>query len=233
MMNIFYKKELTEGVNNLSEEESRHCSQVLRHPKGDEILIFDGIGGKHRAMLTQVSKKMCAFEIQSSEIVPKKRFKIHLAIAPTKNIDRMEWLTEKLSEIGVDEITFIQTKHSERKKLRVDRLEKKAISAMKQSGNPFLLQINNLTSFNDFVSGCESDLKLIAHVDESHTYLKNMLKAKRSVTILIGPEGDFSKEEVAFAKEMGFQPVSLGQNTLRTETAGFVACCMVNIENSY
>ena len=109
--------------------------QVLRHQKGGEICIFDGNGGKHTAILTLVSKKTCAFEIVRSETVPGKSFYIHLAIAPTKNADRMEWLIEKLSEIGVDKVTFIQTQHSERKKLRLDRLQKKAISAMKQSGN--------------------------------------------------------------------------------------------------
>ena len=232
-MTIFYKKELIKGINTLSEDESKHCAKVLRHQKGDEILIFDGNGGQHRAILTQISKKLCEFEIQSSEISPEKGFSIHLVIAPTKNIDRMEWLTEKLTEIGVDEITFLQTKHSERKKLRLDRLEKKAISAMKQSGNPFLPKINDLTNLNDFVSDCKTDLKLIAHVDTSHLYLKKAIKPDCSVTILIGPEGDFSTDEVAFAKGSGFQPVSLGQNTLRTETAGFVACCMVNVENSY
>ena len=232
-MTIFYLKKLIQGVNTLSEDESRHCAQVLRHQKGDEILIFDGNGGKHRAILTQVSKKLCEFEIQSSEIAPEKGFSIHLGIAPTKNIDRMEWLTEKLTEIGVDEITFIQTKHSERKKLRLDRLEKKAVSAMKQSGNPFLPKINNLTSFHDFIKDCNSDLRLIAHVDNSYTYMGDLLQKDRSFTILIGPEGDFSREEVGIAKNNGFQPVSLGQNTLRTETAGFTACCMVNFKNLF
>ena len=232
-MTVFYKKQLIDGVNSLSEDESKHCAQVLRYQKGDEILIFDGKGGKHQAVLTLVSKKVCEFEIQSSEVVTEKSFYTHLAVAPTKNADRMEWLTEKLTEIGVDEITFIQTKHSERKKLRLDRLEKKAVSAMKQSGNPFLPKINSLVNFNDLTSACTSELKLIAHVEGSHSYLKDTLKPERSVTILIGPEGDFSVEEVALAKEKGFQPVSLGQNTLRTETAGFVACCMVNTVNQY
>ncbi|WP_424961646.1 16S rRNA (uracil(1498)-N(3))-methyltransferase [Ekhidna sp.] len=232
-MTIFYKKDINQGINLLSEDESRHCAQVLRHQKGDEILIFDGNGGKHQAVLTQVSKKKCEFEIHSSEIAVDKGFSTHLAIAPTKNIDRMEWLTEKLTEIGVDEITFIQTKHSERKKLRLDRLEKKAISAMKQSGNPLLPEIKELATFKDFVSECNTDLKLIAHVDSSYIYLQNALQPDSSVTILIGPEGDFSADEVAIAKASGFQLVSLGQNTLRTETAGFVACCMVNVENSY
>lgn len=232
-MTIFYKNDLSEGSNTLSEEESKHCAQVLRHQSGDGILIFDGKGGKHKAILTQVSKKRCEFDIISSEITPKKPFRIHLGIAPTKNADRMEWMVEKLSEIGVDEVTLIATKHSERKKLRLDRLEKKAISAMKQSGNPFLLQLNELTDFKKIISSCETDTKIIAHVDETHDYLANVIKSNESVTILIGPEGDFSLEEVEMAKQSGFQTVSLGKNTLRTETAGFVACCLVNFKNLF
>ncbi|MEO9485383.1 MAG: 16S rRNA (uracil(1498)-N(3))-methyltransferase [Ekhidna sp.] len=232
-MTIFYQKSVLTGEKMLSEEESKHCAQVLRHQKGDEILIFDGNGGKHRAVLTQVSKKSCVFDLIESKYAPKKKFFIHLAIAPTKNVDRMEWLIEKLSEIGVDKVTFLQTQHSERKKLRLERLEKKAISAMKQSGNPFLLQINELTPIDQFISDTSTDIKLIAHVDDSYEHITSKLQANSSTTLLIGPEGDFSMEEVQKAKNADFQTVSLGENTLRTETAGFVACCIVNSINRY
>ncbi len=232
-MTIFYQKSIQGGENSLSEEESKHCFQVLRHQKGDEILVFDGIGGIHRSILTQVSKKRCEFEIKESNYAPEKNFHIHLGIAPTKNADRMEWMIEKLSEIGVDEVTFIQTQHSERKKLRLDRLEKKAISAMKQSGNPFLLKTNELISLKSFLGSVNSDFKLIAHVDDSHQYLTEAIQSDQSITILIGPEGDFSLEEMSLAKASGFKAVSLGQNTLRTETAGFVACCMINSTNKF
>lgn len=232
-MTIFYKNDIKDGVNTLSEDESKHCVQVLRHQKGDEIIVFDGKGGKHRSILTLINKKSCEFEILKSEVASPKSFSIHLAIAPTKNMDRMEWLIEKLSEIGVDKVTFIQTKHSERKKLRIDRLEKKAISAMKQSGNPFLLQLNELTSYQKLISECESDLKVIAHVDSDYQHLGRILNQNESVTILIGPEGDFSLEEVKQAKSAGFQTASLGKNTLRTETAGFVACCFVYVMNQF
>ncbi|WP_420575601.1 16S rRNA (uracil(1498)-N(3))-methyltransferase [Ekhidna sp.] len=232
-MTIFYEKGIKKGVNRLSEDESKHCAQVLRHQVGDEILIFDGNGAKHHAVLTSISKKACEFEITSTEESPGKNFSIHLAIAPTKNMDRMEWLIEKLCEIGADEVTFIQTKHSERKKLRMDRLEKKAISAMKQSGNPFLLRLNELTDFKTFINGCQNECKLIAHVDKSHNYIQDHLTKNSSVAMLIGPEGDFSKDEVTAATQSGFKPVSLGHNTLRTETAGFVACCIVNFVNQF
>lgn len=232
-MTIFYEKEVINGIRHLSEEESKHCLQVLRHKTGDEILIFDGNGGKHQAVLTQLSKKMCSFDIISSKVQPQKNFSIHLAIAPTKNADRMEWLVEKLSELGVDELTLLQTKHSERKKLRVDRLEKKVVSAMKQSGNPFKLKINELINFHEFLKSSNSDHKLIAHVDSTHRYFGNSIVPNKSIGILIGPEGDFSKEEVSTAIDSDWKPVSLGQNTLRTETAGFVACCAVNFANNF
>lgn len=231
-MTVFYEKEVINGARTLSEEESKHCSQVLRHQTGDEVIIFDGIGGKHRAVLSEVTKKSCSFDILSSQIEPTKDFSIHLAIAPTKNADRMEWLVEKLSELGVNEISLLQTKHSERKKLRIDRLEKKVISAMKQSGNPFKLKINEVVNLHEFLKTNTSDTKLIAHVDPSHPHIGSLLKPSRPVCLLIGPEGDFSQEEVAVAVDAGFQPVSLGNNTLRTETAGFVACCAVNLVNN-
>lgn len=232
-MTIFYHNTLKEGENELSEEESKHCSQVLRHKAGDAIMVFDGNGGQHGSVLTQVGKKKCIFEITESNYAPNKSFKIHLGLAPTKNADRMEWMIEKLSEIGVDEVSFIQAQHSERKKLRLDRLQKKAISAMKQSGNPFLLKINELIPFQQFIKESTSDLKLIAHVDDSHQYLSEAALQQKSIIILIGPEGDFSNDEISKAKDAGFQTVSLGQNTLRTETAGFVACCMINTINKY
>ncbi|WP_421762809.1 16S rRNA (uracil(1498)-N(3))-methyltransferase [Ekhidna sp.] len=232
-MTIFYQNKIQKDSGTLSEEESKHCAQVLRHEKGDEIVIFDGKGGKHRAILTEVTKKSCEFDIIESKHAPQKSFHIHLAISPTKNADRMEWLIEKLSEIGVDEVTFVLTKHSERKKLRLERLQKKAISAMKQSGNPFLLQLNELQPLSTFLENCNSELKLIAHVDESHQYISDSLHPNKSIVLLIGPEGDFHSEEVKKALERGFNAVSLGQNTLRTETAGLVACCAVNLINNY
>ena len=232
-MSIFYKKNTQSGKNILSEEESKHCALVLRHQQGDEITVFDGVGGKHQAMLTKIAKRACEFEIIETITLPQKPFNIHLGIAPTKNMDRMEWMVEKLCEMGVDEVSFIKTQHSERKQLRLDRLEKKAISAMKQSGNPFLLQLNDLVDFDSFISSEQRDIKLIAHVDPSHSYISKKLQKDRPVSILIGPEGDFSSEEVENATKAGFEMVSLGTNTLRTETAGLVACCSINIVNQY
>ena len=232
-MAIFYQRDVQEGINKLSEEESRHCTLVLRRKAGDEITVFDGNGGKHHAILTHITKKACEFEVVSSEKAESKHFSVNLGIAPTKNADRMEWLIEKLAELGIDEVTFIQTHNSERRKLRLDRLEKKAISAMKQSGNPFLLKINPLVDLESFVENSDADIKLIAHVDKTNDYLTDLIQPKKRVSVLIGPEGDFSPEEITKTKKCGFKAGSLGQNVLRTETAGFVACCLINNANRF
>lgn len=230
-MNKFFDPDIHEGVNQLPEVDSKHCAQVLRHKQGDKVLVIDGKGGIHTSVLTKVSKTTCEYEILESKNVTPTQFKTHLIIAPTKNTDRMEWLIEKLCEIGVDKVTFVATQNSERRKLRLDRLEKKAISAMKQSGNPFLMELQDLTAFDQIIESEDSTLKLIAHVDQNHRYIGDLLLPNKEVAILIGPEGDFTKEEVEKAFKTGFQPVSLGINTLRTETAGFAACCFVNFIN--
>lgn len=232
-MTVFYQNPVKDGMNTLSEEESRHCALVLRKKVHEEVVIYDGHGGIHQAVLTKVSKAQCQFEVLTTKNVQRRPFSIHLAIAPTKNADRVEWMVEKCCEIGVETITFIETSHSERRKLRLDRLEKKAISAMKQSGNPFLMQINAVTSFNDFLIAEREGLKYIAHVSPTHIYFTEALKPSLPITILIGPEGDFSEDELTKATAVGYEPVSLGNNTLRTETAGFMACCIVNVFNQY
>lgn len=232
-MNRFYDINASEGLGTLSDEESRHCTLILRNKVGDEIIVMNGRGGVFRCLLTNVSKGKCDYKVIESEISDPKDFKIHLMIAPTKNMDRMEWLIEKLSEIGVDKVSFIATHHSERRKLRNDRLEKKAISAMKQSGNPYLLKVRDLTFFSDVVDNELSESKVIAHVSKEHQHIGNIMQPKKDTAILIGPEGDFTPEEMKLALGKGFEPISLGTNTLRTETAGFVACCHVNFINRY
>lgn len=232
-MNTFYVNEIKSGVRALPEEEAKHCFVVLRLKIGDEIRIIDGNGGIFYSKLTLVTKKSCDFEIIREETVPIKPFSIHLAIAPTKNTDRIEWMIEKLGEMGVDEVSFIKTEHSERSKLRIDRLQKKAISAMKQSKSAYLMKINDVIPFKTFVTTSISQLKFIAHVDATHQYLATVTKPNQSVTILIGPEGDFSRDELALSQQKGFHPISLGKNTLRTETAGMVACQIINTINQF
>lgn len=232
-MNRFYDKDAQPPYGQLSEDESKHCLRIFRHQVGDQIEVLDGKGSVHLCEIAEVSKKGCGYTILSTERSLPKDFSIHLAIAPTKNADRMEWLVEKLTEMGVDQVTFLITDHSERKKLRIDRIEKKTIGALKQSGNPYLPIINHHVTFGEFLSKPRNGSKFIAHVDGSHSYLGDAAKAKDDIILLIGPEGDFSDDEVTTAKENGYTPVSLGTNTLRTETAGLVACNQINMINKY
>ncbi|MEM0940102.1 MAG: RsmE family RNA methyltransferase [Bacteroidota bacterium] len=232
-MNRFYDENARKGPNVLSEEESKHCSLILRHRQGDKIVVLDGQGGIHKSLLTQINKRSCTYEILESNYAKKKDFEVHLVIAPTKNVDRIEWLVEKLEEAGIDKITFIETQNSERRRLRLERLEKKAIGAMKQSGSAFLMEINGLVNFNSILSKIEGGIKLIANVSTSPTHISKYLKPNQNTTILIGPEGDFSPNELKLAKDQGFIPISLGNNTLRTETAGLMACCFIHFINRF
>ena len=231
-METFYKPNLENQPGFLSEEESKHCATVLRKKEGDQIHLMNGKGVIQLCQLSRIDKKRCEYNLLKEESVSSKPFRIHLAIAPTKNADRMEWMIEKLQEIAVDEVTLLSTAHSERSRVRIDRLDKKAISAMKQSRHPFLMQINELTSLDDFISKVDTQTNLIAHLGD-HPYLMDIIGPKTSTTILIGPEGDFSENEVKLAEQQGFKPVSLGHTTLRTETAGLMSCHFVNIKNSY
>ena len=232
-MNAFYHKTVKTGMNALNEDETIHCVHVLRHQVGDEILILDGKGGQYHSIITSISKKNCSFQVIKSIKAPKKPFRIHLAIAPTKSIDRMEWLVEKLTEIGVDEISLIQTKNSERRKIRIDRIEKKALSALKQSKNTFLPQVNRLIGMEQFINEEWPQKKLIAHVNPGLKHISEAVSPEEEVVILVGPEGDFTDAEVALAIKNDFLPISLGPNTLRTETAGLVACGAINLLNKY
>ncbi|HCX24961.1 MAG TPA: 16S rRNA (uracil(1498)-N(3))-methyltransferase [Cytophagales bacterium] len=232
-MIYFYHPDITKGLLELPEEEHQHCSKVLRKVAGDEIGVYDGIGGDYTVRLTEVSKKSSRFEIIEKRQLSRKQFYNHIAIAPTKNTDRIEWFVEKACELGVDEISFILTKNCERNKMRIDRLEKKAVSALKQSKSGYLTQINELTRFSDFLKNASADAKHIAVVEPSLPYYSALLSIRQSVITLIGPEGDFSEDERKAAENAGFQKISLGSSTLRTETAGLMAGHFVNMINEY
>jgi 16S rRNA (uracil1498-N3)-methyltransferase len=169
--------------------------------------------------------------VEEKQEYEKKDFYIHLIIAPTKNMDRMEWMLEKCVEIGIDEISFIQTRYSERKEIKTQRLEKIAIGAMKQSLKAYLPKINEMISWKDFLKKENSEnFKMIAHLEEGNRkFIQPFAKPNSKYAVLIGPEGDFSPEEIKQAIEKGFQPVTLGNSRLRTETAGLVACHTLNI----
>lgn len=234
-MNYFYQPHISHSNQKLEGDEFTHCTRVLRSRVGDHIGILDGKGGFYQVEITSIQSKNLNFQVLEEEHKPAKPFHHHIAIAPTKNIDRVEWFVEKACELGVDEISFILTKNSERNKLRIDRVEKKAISALKQSKSGFLTKINELVKFPSFIkSAAESTTaKHIAYVADGLPYFADQVKPLSPSITLIGPEGDFDPSEVEMALDSGFQKISLGNNTLRTETAGVVAAQFVNIINKY
>ncbi len=228
-MQLFYCPEVVDGSDFLNLEESRHCVKVLRKIVGDLIHITDGSGKFYEAQLTDLNPKKCSFKILSSTSAKKNNYSIHIAIAPTKNSDRIEWFIEKAVEIGVDKISFIQTSYSERKNINLTRIQKKAVSAMKQSvraGLPELVPMEKLKLFLD--SNIEQQ-QFVAHLEgESTPYLEHLAHPGNSYLVLIGPEGGFSDEEILMIKEKHYEVAKIGDYRLRTETAGIVACTMLN-----
>jgi 16S rRNA (uracil1498-N3)-methyltransferase len=233
-MQLFYQPRISEGLQFLDPDESRHCLKVLRKKPGDTIDVTDGKGSIFKARITNSDPRKCQLEIEGRKIVNAPDHYIHIGIAPTKNMDRMEWLVEKCTEIGVDEISFFVSSNSERKVLKNDRLSKKMISAMKQSIKARLPKLNELISFTSFIESVNPDVnKYIAFVDpENPISLMNAAVKKQKYCVLIGPEGDFTKEELDLAQSKRFKKVNLGTSRLRTETAGIVACHTLKLINS-
>ena len=231
-MTLFYVPNLaTEHV--LPEEESLHAVKVLRLKVGDGLVVVDGVGGYHIAKITLPHPKRCAFELIESQFEFGKRdYKLHIAIAPTKNMDRLEWFVEKATEIGIDEITPIICRFSERKMVKAERLEKIIVSAAKQSVKAYFPKLNPQCTFDELIKNHQATQKFIAHCYNSEKrQLKTEIVPAKDMLVLIGPEGDFSKEEVDKAIKSGYLPVSLGESRLRTETAGVVACHTVSLMN--
>ena len=224
-MNIFIAS-VEKKLATLTSEESWHCAKVLRKKTGDNIQLIDGIGNFYEGVLEIVSDKKCTANVTSGPILQDKRnYYLHLAIAPTKQIDRIEWMIEKAVEIGIDEISFISCKNSERTVIKIDRIIKIVESAVKQSLQAYLPKINDLTSFKEIINSRSADQKLIAHCyNEEKNDLKQTEFKNKSTLILIGPEGDFSMDEVDMALKNNFKAVSFGSNRLRTETAGLYVC---------
>lgn len=227
-MLLFFQPNISQN-HFLDIEDSRHCVKVLRKTTKDLIYVVDGVGGLYACEITKANDKKCEFKIISEQRNFQKRDNyLHIAIAPTKNGDRLEWFIEKCVEIGIDEISLIQTKHSERKQQKIERLEKIAISAMKQSLKAYLPKINELLPFEKFLKTVKQEQKFLAHLTDDSKPLVSLLKPQLSYCIMIGPEGDFSNEEILQAKEEKFEWVTLGKSRLRTETAGIVACTLSN-----
>lgn len=222
-------------VNELPAEEASHAVRVLRLDAGDEMMLMDGQGCFYRAAVTMASNHHCMYAIQ--ETLPQQRpwqGHIHLAIAPTKLIDRMEWMIEKAVEIGVDEISFLDCQFSERRVVKTARLDKIVVSAMKQSRKAWKTELHEMVSFKDFINVHQDGARYIAHCYEEveRSFLFKDLRhlpATESVTVMIGPEGDFSIDEVHEAVAHGFHSVHLGSSRLRTETAGLSAIMMAQL----
>ncbi|MFK7812444.1 MAG: 16S rRNA (uracil(1498)-N(3))-methyltransferase [Maribacter sp.] len=234
-MQLFYNPLLDNSAAQFtfSEEESKHIVKVLRKKEGDVLHITNGKGYLFEAKIIDAAVKKCKAEIVDTDKKHQKMYWFHLVVAPTKMNDRFEWFLEKATEIGVNEITPIICENSERKVVKMERMQKVIQSAMKQSLQTFLPKLNPPISYKDFMSVSHEGLLFIAHCeDEEKLDLKRRVAPDKDITVLIGPEGDFSKQEINQAYEKGFIPVSLGENRLRTETAAIVACTTVNMINN-
>lgn len=234
-MQLFYIAELKESSTDIAFDkiESRHIIKSLRKKEGDLIYITNGENLLFKGEITAANEKKCQVHILSvTQKKSNRKYKLQLAIAPTKSNDRFEWFLEKATEIGIDTIFPIISTHSERKVIKKDRLNKVLLSAMKQSLQYQLPVLHDLHSFKEFISHDFEGQKFIAHCEKTDKKaLKSLLQANTNITILIGPEGDFSTDEIALALQNGFIPVSLGATRLRTETAGIVAAHSVAFVN--
>jgi len=227
---LFYTPDIQDDMR-LPEDEAGHCIRVLRMKEGDRIRLTDGKGSFYNAVISSVSGKQCIVHIESKEVQqPLWDGHLHIAVAPTKLMDRNEWFVEKAVEIGVDEITFLKTEHSERDVIKMERIGKIAVSAMKQSQKATLPVLNGMTAFQNLVEKGFNGDRFIAHCEPgSKLLLQDAVIPGHDTLVLIGPEGDFSRAEIDIALKAGFRPVSLGPSRLRTETAALVATHIMNL----
>lgn len=231
-MHVFYTPDILSDLE-LPEEEAQHCVRVLRLKVGDEVMLTDGKGCFYKAQLSAVSGKRCMVSLL--ETMPQQQLwegYLHIAMAPTKNMDRTEWFAEKATEIGFNELTFLNCRFSERRVIKTERIEKILVSAVKQSLKATVPILNGMTDFDCFVSSGFDGRKFIAHCYEGEKpLLRDVVRKGEKSLVLIGPEGDFSPEEVDKAIACGFEPISLGKSRLRTETAALAACHILNLAN--
>lgn len=233
-MIIFYAPDIATRPE-LPEEESGHAVRVLRRREGDELTVVDGAGSFYRTVVAAAHPKHCALRIVDRQAEPVRPYRIEMAVAPTKNMDRIEWLVEKAVEMGIDRLTPLRCRCSERKELKTERLERIAVAAMKQSLKATLPQIDAMTDIRDYLAEPAPDgtQRFIAHcvAEEKRFFLSHAVKPSATVRVLIGPEGDFSDDEIRLALRAGFVPVSLGSARLRTETASLAAVHTVHLVN--
>lgn len=232
-MRLFYTDRIDYGIVTLNEEESRHCVKVMRLRPGDAIDVTDGQGTLYRCRLIDANARECTAAVEDSIHAPNRApFKLHIAVAPTKNPARMEWLVEKAVEIGVDEITPIVCEHSERSVMKTERLGKVAVSAMKQSLHTHLPVINEPVALTDLTEKAFAGQRFVAHCDGDYrTPLREAYTPGQDATVLIGPEGGFSDNEIKKALSAGYVPVTMGESRLRTETAALAAVALINLLN--
>jgi 16S rRNA (uracil1498-N3)-methyltransferase len=232
-MHLFYTPDLQDDNYQLSEEESKHCVRVLRLTEGEKLCLVDGKGLFCEAVIISAHPKACLLQVVDRKPnFGKRDFRLTIGVSPTKNIDRYEWFLEKATEIGIDGIIPLISRYSERKEIKHERLEKVMVSAIKQSIKAYLPELSPTRNFKETIKMPFAGQKLIAHCNEGEkVLLRDAVVKGKDILILIGPEGDFSNEEVELAVKEGFIPVSLGDSRLRTETAALVACHTVNLIN--
>lgn len=231
-MHVFYTPDIAVTCE-MPEEEAAHCLRVLRLGVGDEMMLTDGKGCFYKAVISAATGKRCQVKVtETIEQEPLWNGHLHLAMAPTKNMDRIEWLAEKATEIGFDELSFLNCRYSERKVIKTERVEKIVVSAVKQSLKARKPVVNEMMDFARFVKQDFAGQKFIAHCNEGEKpLLKEILVPGEDALVLIGPEGDFSPEEVKLAESLGFRSISLGKSRLRTETAALVSVHIMNLFN--
>jgi len=232
-MHLFYTPDISGNAYTLSEEESKHCIKVLRLEKGSIVYLIDGRGGFYKAEIAVPHPKQCVLNIiEEQQEYGKRDHYLHIAVAPTKNIERLEWFLEKATEIGIDEVTPIICERSERKDVNGSRLNKIITSAVKQSLKAYHPKLNPAVRFKEFVATGNSFQKFIAYcIEGEKKALKDSISLAGKYLILIGPEGDFSPVEVSLAEAAGFEAITLGSSRLRTETAALEACFEINFLN--
>lgn len=216
----------------LSEEESRHCISVMRHRQGDTVHVSDGCGTLYTCIIAKADSKHCQLSVESQQVMPRPVHELHMAVAPTKNIDRFEWFVEKAVELGISKITPLVCDHSERTHLRLDRLQRLVVAAAKQSLKYYLPEICEPQKAADVIAQATEEQRFIMHCHEGQKqHLFTASRPRVSSLLLIGPEGDFSTNEIVAAKANGFTEATLGDQRLRTETAALAACHIIDLRN--
>lgn len=232
MDQYFYSVQIYDDFIILPKDEAHHAIKVLRKKIGDTIIVVDGKGGMYESIVENLDPMNCNLKIMRKINIGLPKHFIHIAISPPKSHDRLEWFIEKSVEIGIQEISFILTDNSERKNVKLNRILKSTISSMKQSLKSYMPAINDIMPVKEFMENCSNSEKFMAHFEEEEsTHLIKIAPTLGNYCILIGPEGDFSSSEIMNSKKLGFLPVTLGNNRLRTETAGVAACHILNLVN--